>query len=323
MKRKQFFLFSCLVLLNIVTSIFAQEVEIIPWGYGLATSFSLKSDEMTSKSFSISMQKMLDLGGGLSVDFIALNGEYTNGSNSGSGLYEGGLLGSLFFGFPLGKIFRPYIGGGLGIGFNSVDDAYYFAWKADVGLTSWFSDKMYLQSGATYDNVRKSFGVSVGIGAKLIKNVTSTYRNSNGSTFRRTWERYLWENNSTPNRIYGDTFAYSEFVRRYQKTTTSSSYSPAHYETKTSGGEVLTTRLRDQYGKEIGTATTSIPVKSELVKTRDAEISTFYYVYNVTVTRKWYTRTWYYKDREPTTEMVYKDEETAVLINTFSDTKSR
>jgi hypothetical protein len=323
MKKKIICYFFGLVLLIVVTSTFAQEVEISPWGSGFETSFSLKSGYEIPNSFSVSFQSILDSGGGLSLDFIALNGEYSNGTSSASGFLSngGGLLGSLFLGFPIGNIFRPYVGGGIGYGWNP--EKGFFAWKVDTGITTWLFDSWYVQTGVTYDNVRKGFGISVGTGFKLNKKVTDLYRNADGSTFRRTWNTRIWDNSGTPYRIYGDSFAYSEVVRTYQTTTSSSSYSPAQYEIKTSGGEILTTKFQDQYGLPIGTATTSTPYRSETVKTRDAEITTRYYVYNVTVTRNWYTRTWYYKDRGPTTEMVYQDVESAVLVNMFSDTERR
>jgi hypothetical protein len=71
-----------------------------------------------------------------------------------------------------------------------------------VGVQAWLFDSIYINTGYTYDNIRKH-SISVGLGVKLKKNVTSTYLNSDGSTFRRTWTRFLWENNNTPNSIYG------------------------------------------------------------------------------------------------------------------------
>ncbi|MDR1955602.1 MAG: hypothetical protein LBQ30_01955, partial [Treponema sp.] len=126
---------------------------------------------------------------------------------------------------------------------------------------------------------------------------------------------------STPNAIYSDEFVSSEIVRTYQRTTSSSSYSPAQYDTRTSGGETSTTEIKEGGlgGRTIATATTTTPRRTETVKTRDAETTTRYYAYNVTVSRKWYTRTWYYKDREPTTQRVYQDTESAVLVNSFSE----
>jgi hypothetical protein len=98
------------------TNTFAQDtVEISPWGYGLATNFGLNSGQGIPNTFSVSFQGILDSGGGLSLDFIALNGEKTTEEGSISKISEFGILGSLFLGFPIGDIFRPYLGGGLGI----------------------------------------------------------------------------------------------------------------------------------------------------------------------------------------------------------------
>jgi hypothetical protein len=321
MKRRIFIGFFGLMMMILVTSTHAQEVKASPWGYGFETSFSLKSGYEIPNSFSVSFQGIADSGGGLSLDFIALNGEYSDGLSNSSGIYSGGLLGSLFLGFPIGKIFRPYVGGGIGYGFHPEKD--FFAWKADAGITAWLFDIWYVQTGAKYDNVRDGFSISVGTGIKLKKTVSDLYRNADDSTFRRTWTRSISDKTGTPHRIYGDRFEYSEVVKTYQTTTTSSSYSPAKYEIKTSGGEILTTNFQDKSGRHIGTATTSTPYKSELVKTRDATLTTRYYVYNVTVNRNWYTRTWYYKDRGPTTERVYQDVESGVLVNMFSDTERR
>jgi len=323
MKKGLFVVFFSLMMLAVAAGTFAQEVKITPWGYGLETSFGLTSGYGIPDSFSLSFQGMLDAGGGLSLDWISLNIEEEDSSGNKYVGPKAGLLGSLFLGFPIGDIFRPYVGGGLGIGFGKLFDDYFFAWKLDAGVVAWLSNNLYVKTGYTYDNIRKH-SISVGIGLKLYKTVTDLYRNADGSTFRRTWNNILlWDNSGTPYRIYGDSFAFSEVVRTYQKTTTSSSYSPASYETRTSGGEILTTELQDQYGRTIGTATTRTPEKTETIKTRDAEITTRYYVYNVTVTRNWYTRTWYYKDRVPTTERVYQDVESAVLVNMFSDTERR
>jgi hypothetical protein len=297
---------------------FAQEVEISPWGHGLEMSADLTSGDELFNSYSFSIQGISDFGLGFSVDWIHEEGKYENVS----GLMVGsGLLGSIFLGIPISRFFIPYVGGGLGVKFN--DEDYGFAWKVDAGVVSWLFSLLYVKAGAMYDNIREDFAISVGVGLKLEKKVTATYRNADGSTFRRTFPKSLLQDNSTPDRVYGDKFESSEIVRTYQKTTTSSSYSPARYELKTSGGETSTTTLKDQSGRTIATATTSTPVKMEKVKTRDAEITTRYYVYNVTVTRNWYTRTWYYKDRAPTTSRVYQDTESAVLVNSFSEAKRR
>jgi len=321
--------FFCLVMMIVASGTFAQEVTVSPWGYGLATGFGVTSENGIPNSYSISFQSWHRKGSGWSIDWISqkqtaqkeYSGEYyeMNGTKNG-------LLGSLFLGFPIGDIFRPYVGGGLGIGFDLgevINEGISFVWKLDAGMQAWLFDSFYINTGYTYDNIRKH-SISVGVGLKLHKTVTDLYRNADGSTFRRTWNNiYLWDNSGTPDRIYGDSFAYSEVVNTYQTTTTSSSFSPAQYEIRTSGGEILTTTFTDQYGRSIGTARTTTPVRREEVKTRDAEITTRYYIYNVTVTRNWYTRTWYYKDRAPTTQMIYQDIESAVLVNSFSETERR
>ena len=128
--------------------------------------------------------------------------------------------------------------------------------------------------------------------------VTGIYRNADGSTFERTWDRFIWEDTSTPDRIYEDKFSRSEVVRRYQKTTSETVRGPARHMTASAASEGGGIIGSDHF--EPGTLTT------------------YYYVYNVTVTRNWYTRTWYYKDRAPTTENVYEDVESSVLVNQYS-----
>jgi len=313
--------FFCFAILFISLDLFAQDTEVSSLGYGFETSFSLKSGYEMPDSFSISFQGMFDLGGGLSLDFIALNGEYQNGNIYSSGLLSngGGLLGSLFLGFPIGNIFRPYLGGGIGYGWNPENG--FFAWKVNTGLTAWVTNSWYLQTGATYDNVRKGFSITLGTGIKLFKTVTDYYRNADGTTFKRTWNNILlWDNSGTPNRIYGDEFTSSEVIRQYRQTTNDSVYNPAQYDVMTSGGEILRTEFLDRNGIPIGTAITSTPKKTEIVQTQEASLTTYYYVWEVTVTRNWYTRTWYYKDRAPTIERIYQDVESAVLVDNWSRT---
>jgi hypothetical protein len=218
----------------------------------------------------------------------------------------------------MGNVFGIYAGGGLGLG---IADDYFFAWKLDGGAMAWLFNLFYVKAGVTYDNIRE-LGISASVGFKLEKYVTATYRDYNG-TFRRTFTKNLWENNSTPNYVYEDKLDSSEIVRRYQKNTTTSSYTPAQYEFKTSGGETYNTTLKDRYGNTIATSTTTTPTRSEHVKTADAEITTRTYLWNVTVTRHWYTQTCFYKDRAPTTTRFYRDTESAVLVNSFSETERR
>jgi hypothetical protein len=288
---------------------FTQEAEISPWGYGLETSYGVISGGDFFTNYSISFQGIHDFGYGLSVDWI---GRYI-------GRYgRSGLLGSVVLGLPLSRFFIPYVGGGLGIKLGGADIE--FAWKADAGVTSWLSNVLYVKAGATYDNIRENFSVSVGVGFKFTKTVTGTYRDYNG-TFQRTFTKMLWENSSASNYVYEDNFESSEVVGKYQKNTTSSSYTPAEYEYKRSGGETYKTTLKDRYGNTVGTSTTTTPKKGEFVKTADAKTTTTYYLWNVTVTRNWYIRTYYYKDRAPTTQRFYQDEESGVLANVSSVTE--
>jgi ribosomal protein L19E len=297
---------------------FAQEVTISSWGYGLEASMGVISGNELPNNYSISFQGLHDYGSGLSLDYI--HGPEL--ANSGGLLVNSGFLGSAFLGLPLSKYFIPYVGGGLGVKFNDIDDDIGFAWKVDGGVAAWLSDILYIKAGAMYDNIRKDLGVSVGVGFKLTKTVSATYRDYNG-TFRRTFTKNLWENNSTPNNVYEDKLVSSEVIRTYQKNTSTSSYTPAQYEFKTSGGETFTTTYQDQYGRTTGTATTRTPTKDEYVKTREAEMTTRTYLWNVTVTRHWYTRTYYYKDREPTTTRFYQDTESGVQVNSWTETERR
>jgi hypothetical protein len=105
----------------------------------------------------------------------------------------------------------------------------------------------------------------------------------------------------TQEATYTDKFTNSEVVRRYQKTTTSSSY--------TREGQQFNTLSYGSNGEVYGHPGSP----GYLIKTM------YYNVYEVTVTRNWYTRTWHYKDnRTPTTQRVYKDTESSVLVNKYS-----
>jgi hypothetical protein len=297
-------------------SAFAQEVTISNWGYGLEVGMGVISGNELPKNYSVSFQGFTDYGLGLSLDFI----KGPEPANISGLMVNSGLLGSVFLGLPLSNFFIPYVGGGLGFKFNGFDDTG-FAWKVDGGVAAWLSNIVYVKAGVMYDNIRKDLGVSVGVGFKLTKTVSATYRDVDGSTFRRIFKKNIWENNSTPNAISEDKFVSSEVVRTYQKNTTDSTHTPAQYELKTSGGETVNTTLRDRHGKTIATATSKTPTKKELVKTADVKTITYTYVWNVTVTRYWYVRTWYYKDRAPITQRVYQDTESAVLVNQFSRTE--
>jgi hypothetical protein len=320
MKAESFVVFFSLMMLFTAVSAFTQEPVISGWGYGLEISSGVKSGDGFFSTYSASIQGVHDYGYGLSFDYI--KGKDFNGPNRSTGglLVNSGLLGSAFLGLRLSRFFVPYIGGGLGVKFGRDDDVS-FAWKVDGGVTSWLTNILYIKAGVSYDNIRESMSISAGIGIKLEKTVSAIYRDYGGSTFRWNKTKFLWDDNSTPTRVYEDKFVSSEVVKTYQKNTTSTSYTPAQYEFKTSGGETLTTTYTDSRGHTVGTATTQIPVKTEYVKTEDAATTTTTYLWNVTVTRKWYTRTWYYKNREPTTEQIYRDEESAVLANRFSETR--
>ena len=305
-------LFLGLFMLFVTISTFAQEVTKDGWSYGVETSFGLTS------GYSASIQGMVENSiTGLSLDWIHTDTEYSGGVLGG----RNGVLGSLFLGVPfIGGIFGPYIGGGLGIGF--ADENAFFAWKADAGLSAKLvNDFWHLKAGVMYDNVREGFSITAGVGLKLYKHVTSTYRNEDGSTFPRTWKRFFWQSTSTPNSIYNsdkDVLVSREVVNRYRKTTNTSTYTPAKYEYKTTGGELVFSQ--NSFGTISVAATEK---KTEYVKTKEAKETTYFYVHDVTVTRNWYNRTWYYKDRAPTTQRIYQDTESAVLVDKYSRTETR
>jgi hypothetical protein len=283
-----------IAMLFAVDSAFAQEATISGWCYGLETSFGVTSENEFPGNFSASFQGMHDLGYGLSFDWIHRRKTLIN--EYGVSYFEGhdGLLGSAFSGLQLSKFFIPYIGGGLGVKFGD-NEKVSFAWKVDGGITSRLSDILYVKAGLTYDNIRERMSISAGVGLKFEKFVTAYYRKADGSTFRRTWTKFLWQDNSTPTRVYEDKFVSQEVVRRYQKNTTSSRYIGP---TIISGG--------------VGTYSSSTIISGNNYKM-------YHYVYDVTVTRKWYTRTWYYKDRAPTTERVHQDEESEVLVDVYGE----
>jgi hypothetical protein len=151
--------FFILVMLWTVMSGFTQEVKISGWGYGLETSFGVISGNKLPNNYSVSFQGVHDLGSGLSLDYI----HGPEPANSSGLLVNSGLLGSAFLGLRLSKFFIPYVGGGLGVKFNSIDDIG-FAWKVDGGIAAWLSNILYVKAGVMYDNIRKDLGVSVGMG---------------------------------------------------------------------------------------------------------------------------------------------------------------
>ena len=110
-----------IIILFITLNLFAQDVEVSSWGYGLSTGFGVTEGNSIPDSFSVSFQSWHREGSGWSIDWINKKqivvgdylGEYFELAGS-----QNGLLGSLYFGFPVGEIFRPYIGGGIGIGFH-------------------------------------------------------------------------------------------------------------------------------------------------------------------------------------------------------------
>jgi hypothetical protein len=93
---------------------------------------------------------------------------------------------------------------------------------------------------------------------------------------------------------YEDNFSYSEIVNRYR-----------------------TTEVENLSSMGSGVALFGGGVSGDV----GGKLTTYYYVYDVTVTRNWYTRTWYYKDRDPTTERVYKDTESKMLVDTYFRTQ--
>jgi hypothetical protein len=266
-----------------VVSVFAQESEITDWGKGLETSFGISSGKGLPDNYSLSFQGVHDLGFGFSLDFI----KAADDENRSGLLVNSGLLGSVFLGFPFSKYFIPYVGGGLGIKDNFQDgsDDIGFAWKLDGGASSWLTNTMYAKAGVQYDNIRESISVSVGVGFKFEKTVTASYLDYDGSTFTRTFTKFLWNDNSTPNYIVDKTFLQSEIVSRIRKNVTSvatESYIPG-------------------------------------TRTEPSKIGRVYQIidtYEITVTRDWYTQTYYYKDSAPTSERIYTDTESKVLVDT-------
>jgi len=169
--------FISLTMLVVSSGIFAQEVTIDSWGYGLETSFGLVPGYEIPNSYSLSFQGHHRQGSGWSIDWISRQIKFLDeyhGDYYEESMTKNGLLGSLFLGFPIGNIFRPYIGGGLGFGFVGLFGDISFAWKLDAGVVAWLSDTFYLKTGYTYDNIREH-SISVGIGLRFQKEVTSPY----------------------------------------------------------------------------------------------------------------------------------------------------
>ncbi|MDR0624103.1 MAG: hypothetical protein LBG10_06700 [Treponema sp.] len=321
MKRKLFTMtvLPAAMLFAAAGSAFTQEALISEWGYGLETSFGVTPGSGLPDNYSLSFQGMHDAGLGLSLDWIkAADDKYRSGLMVNSGLLGSALVGIIRLGYD--TAFIPYVGGGLGVKFNGDEDVS-FAWKVDGGAAAWLFETVYVKTGVSYDNIRQGLSITAGVGVKLQKTVSAEYRRGDGSTFRHTFTKYLWQDNSSSNYVYEDKFVSSEVVKTYQTTTTTSQYIAPVYEWKTSGGETVTTTFKDQYGRTTGTATSKTEEKREYVETKASGYKTTYYVYNVTVTRNWYTRTYYYKDSDPTTQRIYQDTESAVLVNSFSETE--
>jgi hypothetical protein len=213
-------LFALWMILSTVSA-FTQEAIVDSWAYGFEASLGVKPEAGIFNNYSASFQGMTTWGG-LSVDWIQGAKEEKNQSGLTYMRIKSGLLGSLFLELPIGDVFGLYGGGGLGFGFGGEDIA--FAWKVDAGALVWLADLCYVKSGVVYDNIRDQPGISVGVGFKLQKYVTATYRNGDGTTFQHRFTKFLWEDDSTSNYVYGDEFLSSEVVNRYQKTTTDSVY---------------------------------------------------------------------------------------------------
>jgi len=98
---------------------------------------------------------------------------------------------------------------------------------------------------------------------------------------------------------YKDYFSYSEVVNKYQKTESNT---------------VRGVHRVDSIGHGYGVGAMGVSGSFGILKT-------YYYVYEVTVTRNWYKRTWYYQGREQKTEMVYNDTESMVLVDTYMRTQ--
>jgi len=173
----------------------------------------------------------------------------------------------LYLSLPVNSMFRPYLGGGIGRG--GIIASYhnpYFAWKAAAGTTIWFNSKRwFLSTGVSCDNVRKDLGVAIGIELKLNKTVQGIL-NQNGSTFEHPFDKYILQDNNTPDSFYTDKFDHSEVVNRHKKTSTKSHYTSANYEFQTSGGEKVTTTLKDSSGNTVGTATSETSKKESSLK---------------------------------------------------------
>jgi transglutaminase-like putative cysteine protease len=135
----------------------------VQWGYsyGVETSFGIASEHSFSDSHSISLQRWDPSGLGISIDWIYLQQKEEKSEYS-----KFGLLGSAFWGFPLGSVFMPYIGGGLGFGYDMGNDSFLFSWKLDAGVVVWLFDSFYIKAGYTYNNIREH-SISVGAGLKF------------------------------------------------------------------------------------------------------------------------------------------------------------
>jgi opacity protein-like surface antigen len=294
MKKDVLPVFLGFIMLFATSGVSAQNIEVSPWGYGLATSFGLTAENGIPDSYSLSFHGWHREGGGMSIDWISqrLTSQGHNYELTGS---RNGILGSIFMGIPVGNVFRPYIGGGLGVGFDLGDagnSGTFFAWKLDAGMLAWLTDAFFIKTGYSFDNIRQH-SVSVGVGFRLRKNVTGRYRNADGTTFERTWTRFIWESSRTPESIFSDTFSHSEIIDRFQRTTI-----------------YHTTGIRRVRGRTsvLGGGMVGNPGSG-------GELIAHFSVYEITVTREWFRRTWYYQTRSPRTEIVFRDVESVILVD--------
>jgi hypothetical protein len=140
-----------MVILFATISAFTQEIMLAEWGYGLDAGMGVMSGNELPGNYSFSFQGLHDSGLGLSLDYI----KGLDRADSSGLLVRAGLLGSVFLGIPLSQFFIPYVGGGLGVKFNDLDEDTGFAWKVDGGVAAWLTDILYVKAGVMYDNIRE------------------------------------------------------------------------------------------------------------------------------------------------------------------------
>ncbi|GMO20795.1 MAG: hypothetical protein Pg6A_07690 [Termitinemataceae bacterium] len=317
-KQSCFAMFFSLIMLFTDNSAFADEVEYSggfafgieaglgvvgngPLNYGVANNF----DRLMNFSASIQLARISG-SLGLSLDWITGNEqEYisSDGWNSyTANLINSGYCFSLFYEFLKGKSnFTPYLGAGLGFllweenGSWATEEPPFedsLAWKLDAGVFVWLYKSYYIKTGVTYDNVRNGLSVTMGIGLTPHKSITAMYIDENGKPFPHKFTISVFAKNVSPDFFYSDNFDYSEVVDRKRVTTRKSLWRPGVWD---SGAGLTAGRGW----------------------VRDAKTETVHYVHDVTVTRNWYTRTYYYKDRKPTTEKFYQDSDSAVLVDSY------